>query len=436
MVTASCVLGTGLALLVLAQWRGWQPSLPTALAVGVALRGAVWAVAASESWQPKDFRLDFPAAAAAVLHHHDPLLTGRPRGWPFLPTMAFVLAAELKLGQVTHLPWQYVGRLAPVAADLIMIPLIGKLANGRGPLRRFQYACNPLVILVCALHGQLEPEVLALGVAAMVVARSRRAAPAGTLLGFSAAVGVWSVLLAPGILLMLPDWRKRLRCACAAASVPIVFLLSSPLTVGTPVRRLPTVAHRIIGVRAVVGGWGWTAALTHGRLEYLTGAGRLGVAALVIALALAAYLWRRADPVDLTIVLLITFLAVSPRVSVQYLVWPIPFLAARPTRFTIPAIAAMSVWAGIGYLAIGPHRSPSSWHAYTLAYWSWAVIVLLVLAMPWERRRGLDLAIHVPAPASAPASESAAPGATAPGATVARPGRGAAGQGERLVSRE
>ena len=47
MVTASSALGVGLALFLLAQWRGWQPSLPTALAVGAALRGAVWAVAAS-----------------------------------------------------------------------------------------------------------------------------------------------------------------------------------------------------------------------------------------------------------------------------------------------------------------------------------------------------------------------------------------------------
>ena len=431
MVTASCVLGAGLALFVLAQWRGWQPSLPTALAVGVALRGAVWAVAASEAWQPKDFRLDFPAAAAAVLHHHDPLLTGRARGWPFLPTMAFVMAGELKLSQVTHLPWQYAGRLAPVVADLIMIPLVGKLANERGPLRRFQYACNPLVILVCALHGQLEPEVLVLGVAAIVMARSHRGAAAGILLGFSVAIGTWAVLLAPGVLLSLPDWRNRLRSACLAASVPIALLLTSPLTVGTPVGKLPTVAHRIISLRAVVGGWGWTVALTHGRLEYLTGTGDLGIAALVIALGLAAYLWRRADPVDLTVVLLITFLIVSPRVSPQYLAWPMPFLAARATRFMIPAITAASVWAGIGYLAIGPHRSPASWHAYTLAYWSWAVIVLLVLAMPWERRRGLDLAAHVPAPAPPPASESAGQDAPAAG-----PGRGAGPGGGRLVSRE
>ncbi len=431
MVTASCVLGVGLALFVLAQWRGWQPSLPTALAAGVVLRGAVWAVAASQSWQPKDFRLDFPAAAAAVLHHHDPLLSGRLRGWPFLPTMAFVLAAELKLGQVTHLPWSYVGRLAPVAADLIIIPLVGKLATQRGPLRRFQYACNPLVILICALHGQLEPEILVLGVAAIVVARSRRAAAAGILLGLAVAIGDWAVLLAPGVLLTLPDLRTRLRCACLAASVPIAFLVTSPFTVGTPVRMLPTVAQRIIGLRAVIGGWGWTAALTQGRLEYLAGAGRIGLAALVIALALVAYLWQRADPVDLTAVLMITSLAVSPRVSVQYLVWPMPFLAARPTRFTMPAVLATSVWAGTSYLAIGPHRSPASWHAYMLSYSSWAVIALLVLAMPWERRRDTGLAARVPAPAPVPASEF-----TAPGATTARPDGEAAGQGNRLVSRE
>ena len=395
-------------LFLLAQWRSWQPSLPTALAVGAALRGGVWAAAAAQPWQPKDFRLDFAAAAAAVLHHHDPLLSGRPRGWPFLPTMAFVLAGELKLGQVTHLPWPVVGRLAPVVADLILIPLIGKLATDRGPLRRFQYACNPLVILICAVHGQLEPEVLVVGVAAFVVARSHRSAAAGILLGLSVAIGVWSVLLAPGVLLMLPGWRKRLHTACWAASVPIAFLVTSPLTVGTPVRLLPTVVRRIIGLRAFVGGWGWTVALTHGRLEFLSSVGPLGMVAMTVALLMVAYLWRRADPVDLTVALLITFLVVSPRVSVQYLVWPMPFLAARATRFAVPAMVAAFVWDGISYLALGPQLTPVSWHRYTLAYWSWAVIALLIVAMPWERRRRDRRVAPVP---MEPAAESAAHGA-------------------------
>ena len=408
LLAASSVLCAGLVLFVLAQWRSWQPSLPAALAVGAALRGGVWAVAAFQPWQPKDFRLDFAAAGAAVLHHHDPLLSGRPRGWPFLPTMAFMLAGELRLGQMTHLPWPVVGRLAPVVADLILIPLIGKLATGRGPLRRFQYACNPLVILVCAMHGQLEPEVLVLGAAALVVARSRQSEAAGILLGLSTAIGVWSALLAPGVLLMLPDWRKRLHCACWAASVPIAFLITSPLTVGTPVRLLPTVVRRIAGVRAVIGGWGWTVALTHGRLELRGSVGALGMVALTVALLVAAYLWRYADPVDLTVALLITFLVVSPRVSVQYLVWPMPFLAARTTRFAFPATMAASAWDGISYLAFGPQQGPASWHRYALAYWSWAVIPLLILAMPWERRRGDRRLAPVP---MEPAAESAAPGA-------------------------
>jgi len=414
MIAASSVLSIGLALYLLAAWRGWQPSLPTALVVGASMRGAVWIVAATQSWQPRDFRLDFPAAAVAVLHHHDPLLTGRPRGWPFLPTMAFVLAAEFKLGQLTHLPWRAIGRQVPVAADLVLIPLIGKLATQRGPLRRFQYACNPLAIMVCALHGQLEPEVLALGVAAFILARSHRSAVAGMLLGLSVAIGMWSLLLLPGVLATLPDWRKRLRASCWVAGVPLLFLLTSPLTVGTPVRRLPTVAHRIIGLRSVVGNWGWTVAVTRGRLEFATSVGRFGLVALVIALAVVGYLWRRCDPVDLTTALLITFLVVSPRVSVQYLVWPLPFLAARTTQFATPAIVAASVWDGFGYLAMGPHRTPEWIHANMWYLTSWDVIPLLIAAIPWERRRGDRVAVATPA-GGAVLPEAAPSGAGWPG---------------------
>jgi Glycosyltransferase family 87 len=386
LVAASSVLGAGLALFLLAQWRGWQPSLFAALAVGAALRAGVWYVAAAQSWQPYDFKTDFHAAAVAVLHHHDPLLSGRPRGWPFLPTMAFVFAGELQLGRVAHLPWPVVGRIAPVAADLVLIALIGKLASQRGRLRRFQYACNPLPILICAVHGQLEPEVLALGVAALIVARSHRATAAGTLLGLSVAVGSWSLLLAPGVLLVLPGWRNRIRAACVMAGVPLAFLVTSPLTVGTPVTLLPKVVGRLVGLRAVIGNWGWTVVVTRGVREFVPSVGRVGVLALIIALAVAAYLWRRADPVDLTAALLITFLVVSPRVSVQYLVWPLPFLAARPTRFTNPVVIAASAWEWLGYLVLGPARGPAWMHDSMWYTASWPVITLLILAMPWDRR--------------------------------------------------
>ncbi len=372
-----------------------------ALAAGVTLRAAVWFLAATRSWQPYDFKHDFAAAAAAVLHHHDPLLSGRARGWPFLPTMAFVLAGELKIGLLAHLPWPVVGRIAPVVADLVIIPLVGRLAGEQRLLRGFQYACNPLAIMVCAIHGQLEPEVLMLGIAALLLARSRRGTSAGVLLGLSISIGIWSMLLAPGVLKTLPDWRQRVRTACAAAAVPVVILLTSPLTVGTPPGRLPTVAHRILGLRSVVGNWGWTAIVARGHLEFSQGVGRPGLLLLAAALLTAAYLWRRADPIDLTSALLIVFLLVSPRVSSQYLVWPVPFLIARPTRYSLLALSLAAAWDAIGYLYLGPRVAPPWVHAYMWYFASWDVIPLLLLALPWGRWR--DTGDRVEAHAGRPA---------------------------------
>jgi hypothetical protein len=396
-----------LALGLLAQQRGWQPRLRRALAAGALLRVAMAAVAATDTWQPYDFANDFTAAASAVLHHQDPVLTVRPRGWPFPPTMAFVLAAELKLGEVLHVAWPVVGRLVPVAADLVLIALVGKLACRRAPLRRFQYACNPLPIMVCAIHGQLEPEVLVLGVAAFVVARSRRAGAgwaAGLLLSASIAVGVWSVLLLPGVSGSLPDVRRRVEAACCAFGIPAVFVLSSPLTVGTPVGQVPGVVHGIIGLRPVAGTWGWTTLVTHGKTELLPSAGLPGMLLLCGGLLAAGFLWRRAHPVDLTTVLLITFLVLSLRASSQYLLWPVPFLLARMTRWATPAMAAAAAWAGLSYVAIGPgllHSWASMW-----AFASLGVIPLLILALPWQRRRTAAGAVR---PALVPASSALPP---------------------------
>lgn len=384
-LTVTLLLAAGFGLCVLAQRRSWVPSLAAALGIGVALRVTVWMIAASQSWQPYDFKYDFFAAAVAVVHHHDPMLFGRARGWPFLPTMAYVLGAELKLGQLLHLPWSITGRLASVLADLALIPLVGRLGFDKGPLRRFQYACNPLSIMVCAIHGQLEPEVLALGVGALVLARStRRGAGAGALLGLSVAIGSWSVLLAPGIFAALTGRRERVRAACATVAVPAAVLLTAPIGVGTPVGRLPDVVRGLVSLRPVVGTWGWSAIVTGGTLELSPTVGRVGTFILVVALMVVGYLWRRADPIDLTSALLLTFLLVSPRVGAQYLIWPIPFLVARPTRYTTGAIGVAAAWALFGYLYLGRHFTWVHDAGWYLA--SWCVIPLLALALPWASR--------------------------------------------------
>lgn len=369
-----------------AQWRRWRPGLRTALAVGAALRVAVWGLAAATVLQPWDFANDFPAAAAAVLQHHDPVLSN-PGRWHILPLMPFVLAAELKAGQIAHLAWPLIGKLAPVAADLMLIPLVGRLAGDRGRLSAFQYACNPLSIMVCAVHGQLEPVSLALGVGAFLAARSGRASTAGILGGLSASTGGWPVLLLPGVLLALPRRRQWIRAAAWAVAVPVLLLVSSPLTVGTPVRELPHVARLVVGARSVVGDWGWTAVVTGGLEHAETSLARPGKLVLVAALLAAAYLWRRAGPVDLTCALLIAFLLATPRLGVQYLMFPLPFLLARGGRSAVVATLASAVWDGAGYFYVSGVHAPQ-W--YTVHRWwalsSLAVMGCLAAAMPWARR--------------------------------------------------
>ncbi len=100
----------------------------------------------------------------AILEGRNPVNSG----WHFLPAIPYVYGSLMWLG----IPWEVAGRLVTVVADLALIPLVGKLAGrGAGRLRAFQYACNPLAILVASVHGQVEPVSLVFAVAAYVVAR-------------------------------------------------------------------------------------------------------------------------------------------------------------------------------------------------------------------------------------------------------------------------
>jgi hypothetical protein len=80
---------------------------------------------------------------------------------------------------------------------------------------------------------------------------------------------------------------------------------------------------------------------------------------------------------------------VTPRMGAQYLLWFIPFLIARPTRFSRPALTAAAVWAGLGYIYLTHFNDTGWWQNHQ--WWSRssiAVIALLKFAMPWRNRRG------------------------------------------------
>ncbi|MCG5216831.1 hypothetical protein [Streptosporangium sp. KLBMP 9127] len=386
-LTMGLPLLAGLALALVAGRRGWAPPLWVALGVGTVLRLVLMAVAAQDPVQAYDFDQDFRQAADTVLDGRNPAMHMREGGWHFLPLLAYVLAAQRELGELLGLSWNVVGRIVPVLADLALIPLVAKLATERRSLRAFQYACAPLGIMVSSVHGQFPPLTLLLGVAALVAARGNRVHLAGLLIGLSVTCTNWSALLIPGVLLAVPGVRNRLAVLGWTAAVPAVFLLSSTVVLDTRIEQLPDLVRAILSTRPVAGDWGWTALATGGIQTVSPVLGQIGMPVLVIGLLAAGWWWRRADPVDLTLVLLLVFLIVTYRLGAQYLMWPMPYLIARVTRGTWPAVITAGLWAAVGYLRPYELLGVGWWHAHIWwAFSSFLVIPFLILALPWQRR--------------------------------------------------
>ncbi|WP_271216371.1 hypothetical protein [Streptosporangium carneum] len=431
------VLVTGVVLALVAQWRGWRPSLLAVLAVGIGFRVLIMTTSAIDTWQPVDFMESFKPAGEAILNHQDPVL-GSEGGWHFLPTIPYVYGLLLWLG----IPWEIGGRLVTVVADIVLIPLVGKLAGGeKASLRAFQYACNPLALLVAAVHGQVEPVALVFGVAAFVVARGpgaperpglttnmvalvrrsvsarglsgavrravgpdgvvrraltprsddaavmRRALLAGLLMGLALCAKSWPIWLIPGMLLLLPTFRARAAAFVATAVPPIFFLATLPVFAGTSLDQIPEVIRIMGDVRPIVGEWSYSAILVGGDWTLSPEIATFGTRLIYVTMLVVAFLWRRADPIDLTTALLLAFMVTTPRLGAQYLLWFMPFLIARPTRFAWPAIIGVSLWAGYGYLYMTQFDTDTWWGLHSV--WSRSSIVLLPIlaaAMPWGRR--------------------------------------------------
>jgi hypothetical protein len=426
------VLGLALAVMLLAGRRRWQPTALVAVAIALVLRGVVLGLAAGNGWQPYDFINDFTAAGTAVLHGQDPLVAVRDGGWHFLPPMAYAFAGELKLGQLLGLPWTVLGRILPVAADTVNVWLVGLLvttraaagrptraaaggrpagpaaggrftraaADGRpaGPglpaTARLQYACNPIGIMVSAIHGQIEPVALAFGLAALVLARRGRPVAAGLAVGAAIAINTWPVLIVPGVVLAISGWRPRLVSLALGAAVPAAFFLTIPLAAGGGVSGLRAAVAQL-GIRPVTGEWGWGAIVdllrgSGGALVVSPTLGYLGNLAILLALAAIFVAWRRADPVDLVAALLIGFLVTTTRFGAQYLLWPAPFLNARPSYRSDFALAIASLWAATGYLYLTMLPQNTYWAAH--GPWSVASIVVigsLALVLFARRPRGM-----------------------------------------------
>ncbi|MBV9093893.1 MAG: DUF2029 domain-containing protein [Streptosporangiaceae bacterium] len=403
---ALLLVALGAALMLLAQRRQWRPSLALAVYTAALLRLVMLAV--TYRLRPFDVAYDFQVAGYNVLHHQDPILNARPSGWDYLPAYAFLLAGAYWADLHLHLSWAIIVRIMAIAFDLGVVVLVGVVAGAAGDraaLRRFQYACNPLAILVSSLHGQMEPACLLLSLAAFAIVlrggplvSGRMAAAAGILLGLGIAIKTWPVLFGPALLLALPSWRRRWQFAAGAAGVPALLFVSLPVTVGTPAAKLPYIARVITGYHPVTGNWTWAGLwlALHVHKSNLPiwqdplwlNVGSIGTKAAMAGALLAVWWWRRAHPLDVATATTTALVAITPSFGSQYLLWQAPSATARPTRLSIPLQVVLGGYAAMAYLPM----DMLTWRYWKMAnammmLLSFGVVALMIAALPWRRRQ-------------------------------------------------
>jgi hypothetical protein len=410
---ALLLLVVGVVLMVIAQRRDWRPSLPLAIFTAVVLRlvmlGLTWRTL------PYDLVYDFKAAGFDVLHHQDPILNNRQNGWGSLPVYAFVLAGAYWGTLHLHISWLILARLPALACDLGVVVLVGVLARAAGEraeLRRFQYACCPLAILVSSVHGQAEPFcfLFALGAFALILRAGphisgRRAGAAGILFGVAIAAQTWPAVFAPALLLALPAWRRRAQFTAGAAALLALLFVTLPLTVGTPVAKLPFIATQFFNTRPSFGNWGWSGVwltvhpttLPVWQDPLWLNAGSIGTKLAIIGTLLAVWWWRRGHPLDIATVTTTTLLVLTPSFGNQYLLWQAPSAIAKPARLSIPLQIVLGAYAAIFYLPL----QMLNWQPWEIAndvmmFVSLPVIAFMIVALPWKRRRRQPPAVTAP----------------------------------------
>ncbi|KAB2344057.1 glycosyltransferase family 87 protein [Actinomadura rudentiformis] len=391
------------AALLLVGWRrGWGPSLKITLLVALGLRVLMLLVAGD--FKPYDLNIDFHRAGVNALEHRDPILNAPQTGWNYLPTYALFLAGNVFVERQFDVPWMVVSRIGPILFDLGVVALVGLLAAPSfRSTARFLYAVNPLTVLVSAVHGQMEPLCLLFALGAFVlILRGERAALttrrvllAGMLIALAISVKTWPALFLPALLIALPTWRHRVQLVGAMGGVLVALFVTMPLTVGTPVSKLPDVMSVMLGYHPVVGTFGWSsvllwlnpvpkAELLHD--PFTQTIGTIGTVLTLAAISAAVWWWRRAHPVDIAMVSASAFQVATASHGVQYLEWAMPYATARPARWTWLMSIVISLYAGAGYLVMTLLRN---WNDIAPYYYMSGLIVVaaIVIALPWARRQ-------------------------------------------------
>lgn len=280
-----------------------------------------------------------------------------------LPLGYALPAAMLLLSSWIGLPFPFVMKLPAIAGDLLAAVLLRSAGRAEpaapsGDALAALYLLNPATVMLSGYHGNVDPLMAALMLAALVL--KWRGAPtlAGAALGAAIAIKLPAALAFPVLLMNGHAGTSRWRFAGAAVAVPA--LLSAPFAIGDPA------FARVFAYGSLHGVWGITLVVqqTAKVVAQLTAAPGAVVDALqaLNAAAIAAgryvllgvlamwflYLARRRDGVDAraetcrVAATFMVFYVFTPGFGVQYLSWAVPFLVLASRRLAVAYVAAIT----------------------------------------------------------------------------------------------
>lgn len=272
------------------------------------------------------------------------------------PPLALVIARVTNaIGLAAGLEFQDSFRFLQIAADVVTALVLVRIARHRSPslFPALLFFLSPAVLFISAFHCNSDPLMMMFVVLAVAAVLEERPVLAG--LALACAVGIKVVPLFAGPLFLIALNQKRARLQFLAAAVGGAAVIFGPAIAvhGT------LFLERVFGYTGFVRGWG-IPLLAH-VLRAKTGIDVPLTFFPFVLIAAVGALWiserqRKAfEPHRLPALVSIVFLLVlvfAPGYGIQYLYWPLPFLAfALSRRMAVAFHAVVSAYLFAVYTA-------------------------------------------------------------------------------------
>jgi len=249
--------------------------------------------------------------------------------------------------------FRYLQAAADVVTTLVLLRIARRLGVAHATEHALMFFLSPAVIFISAFHCNSDPLMMMFVAIAVAAVLEERPALAGLALAAGIGIKILPLLVAPLLLLACRGRAARIRFAAVAAAATLAIFLPGLVYAG------PQFVRQVFGYSGMPTGWGFRIAGEH--LRRLTGWDGLVTltryAGIVTVIAVAA-LWvleaRRTGSTTaprLPALVAVTYLLVlflAPGFGVQYLFWPLPFLAFaldRRLALLLHGIAAIFTFA-------------------------------------------------------------------------------------------